>query len=121
MGRMRRSSSAASASGSSSRSCSRSNTGGDVVITAGRTSQEVFQHHGEALGVEDLDAIVADYADDAVFITREGVVRGKDGIRQAFADLLGQIPQAVWDIKSTVFEGDVLLLQHWGAESANTR
>ena len=90
------------------------------MITAGRTSQEVFQHHGEALGVEDLDAIVADYADDAVFITREGVVRGKDGIRQAFADLLGQIPQAVWDIKSTVFEGDVLLL-HWGAESANTR
>jgi ketosteroid isomerase-like protein len=90
------------------------------VITAGRTSQEVFQHHGEALGAEDLDAIVADYADDAVFITRDGVVRGKDGIRQAFADLLGQIPQAAWDIKTTVFEGDVLYLE-WAADSANSR
>src|SRR5918996_4726837 len=118
MGRMRRSSSAASASGSSSRSCSRSNTGGGVVITAGRTSQEVFQHHGEALGAEDLDAIVADYADDAVFITREGVVRGKDGIRQAFADLLGQIPQAGWALQSTILGGQVLLAQ-WGGGSGN--
>jgi ketosteroid isomerase-like protein len=29
---------------------------------------------------------VADYSDDAVFITPAGVQRGKDGIRQAFRD-----------------------------------
>ena len=26
-----------------------------------RTPQQVFQHHAEALGAEDLDGIVADY------------------------------------------------------------
>jgi ketosteroid isomerase-like protein len=85
-----------------------------------RTPQEVFQHHGQALGAEDLDDIVADYSDDAVFITKDGVQRGKDEIRQAFGDLLGQIPQAQWEIKSAVFEGDHMLL-HWAAESADTR
>jgi hypothetical protein len=31
-----------------------------------RTPQEVFQHHAEALGAEDVDAIVEDYADGAI-------------------------------------------------------
>lgn len=34
-----------------------------------RAPEEIFQHHAEALGAGDLDEIVADYADDAVFIT----------------------------------------------------
>jgi ketosteroid isomerase-like protein len=85
-----------------------------------RSPQDVFQHHAEALGAEDLDGIVEDYSDDAVFITKDGVLRGKDGIRQAFTDLIGQIPQASWNIKSAVYEGDHMLL-HWAAESANTR
>jgi ketosteroid isomerase-like protein len=45
-----------------------------------RTPEEVFQHHAEALGAGDLDEIVADYADDAVFITPAGVKHGQDGI-----------------------------------------
>jgi ketosteroid isomerase-like protein len=47
---------------------------------AARTPQEVFRHHGEALGAGDLDGIVDDYADEAIFITPAGVERGKDGI-----------------------------------------
>jgi ketosteroid isomerase-like protein len=34
-----------------------------------RTPHEIFQHHAEALGAEDVDAIVSDYADDAIFMT----------------------------------------------------
>jgi len=37
-------------------------------------------HHAQALGAEDLEEIVADYSDDAVFITPAGVQRGKDDI-----------------------------------------
>jgi len=59
-----------------------------------RTPEEVFQHHAEALGAGDLDEIVADYADDAVFITPAGVLRGKDGIRAAFTQLLADVPDA---------------------------
>ena len=41
-----------------------------------RSPQEVFQHHAEALGAGDLDGIVEDYSDDAVFITPAGVMCG---------------------------------------------
>ncbi len=60
-----------------------------------RTPQEVFQHHGEVLMAEDLDGIVSDYTEDAMFITPEGgVLRGKDGVRQGFVKLLGDVPGA---------------------------
>ena len=48
-----------------------------------RTPQEIFQHHAEVLIAGDIDGIVSDYADDAVFITPAGVERGKDGVRAA--------------------------------------
>ena len=82
-----------------------------------RTPKEVFQHHADALGAADLDEIAADYADDAVFITPAGVVRGKDGIRAAFAQLLAEIPEAVWDLKTQIYEDDVLFLE-WAVQAA---
>jgi ketosteroid isomerase-like protein len=89
-------------------------------MAATRSPQEVFGHHAQALGAEDLDEIVADYSEDAVFITPAGVQRGKDGIRQAFTKLLGEVPQAAWDIKTTLYEGDILFLE-WGAEGGGNR
>jgi uncharacterized protein (TIGR02246 family) len=84
-----------------------------------RTPEEVFQHHAEALGAGDLDEIVADYADDAVFITPVGVRRGKDGIRAAFTQLLADVPDAAWDLKTQIYEDDVLFLE-WAADAAET-
>ena len=34
--------------------------------------------------------------------------------------LLGEVPQATWDSKTTIYEGDVLLLG-WGAEGGGNR
>ena len=85
-----------------------------------RTPQEVFQHHAQALGAGDLDGIVADYSDDAVFITPAGVKRGKDGIREAFTGLLADVPNAAWDLKTQIYEGDILFLE-WAATSAATK
>jgi ketosteroid isomerase-like protein len=85
-----------------------------------RTPQEVFQHHAEALGAGDLDEIVADYADDAVFISPAGTLRGKDGIREAFTRLLADVPNAAWALPTQIYEGDVLFLE-WSAESAATK
>jgi predicted SnoaL-like aldol condensation-catalyzing enzyme len=82
--------------------------------------REVFGHHVQALGDENLDEIVADYSDDAIFITPAGVLRGKDGIRQAFTRLLSELPQATWDLKTTIYEDDVLLLE-WAAEGGSNR
>jgi len=85
-----------------------------------RTPGEVFQHHAEALGAGDPDEIVADYADDAVFITPAGVKRGKDGIRAAFTQLIADVPDAAWELKTHIHEDDVLFLE-WTADAAATR
>ncbi len=85
-----------------------------------RTPQEVFAHHAQALGAGDLDEIVADYSDDAVFISPAGVLRGNDGIRAAFTRLLADVPDARWDLKTQLYEGDVLFLE-WTADAGATR
>lgn len=84
-----------------------------------RTPEEVFQHHATALGAEDLDQIVADYADDAVFISPSGVQRGQDGVRAAFTQLLAEVPNATWELKTQIYEGDVLFLE-WAADAGAT-
>ena len=85
-----------------------------------RTPEEIFQHHAQALGAGDLDGIVADYTDDAVFITPAGVKRGLDGVREAFTQLLADVPNAAWDLKTLIFDRDVLFLE-WAADAGATR
>ena len=85
-----------------------------------RTPEEVFAHHAQALGAGDLDEIVADYADDAVFISPAGVKRGKDGIREAFTQLLADVPDAAWSLKTQIYEDDVLFLE-WAADAGATK
>src|SRR5512144_1312431 len=90
------------------------------TIMATRTPKEVFEHHAQSLGAGDLDGIVSDYAEDAVFITPQGVKRGKKGIREAFTKLLEDVPNARWNLKTQIYEGDVLFLE-WAAESSARR
>jgi hypothetical protein len=91
-----------------------------MEATTTRTPQEVFAHHGEVLVAGDLDGIVSDYADDAIFITPSGILRGKDGVRQGFEKLLADLPNAEWDIVTTLFEEDAMLLE-WKARSQKTQ
>ena len=85
-----------------------------------RTPEEVFAHHVQSLGAGDLDEIVADYADDAIFITPARTRRGKDGIRAAFTQMLADVPDAAWNLKTQIYEDDVLLLE-WAADADATR
>jgi ketosteroid isomerase-like protein len=86
---------------------------------AARTPQEIFGHHAEVLIAGDLEGIVSDYADDAVFISPDGVKRGKDGIRAAFTKLLADVPSADWDVPTQIYDGDVLFIE-WSAKAAST-
>jgi hypothetical protein len=78
-----------------------------------RTPEEVFAHHGQALGAGDLEEIVADYTEDAILIVNKTVFRGKDGARAVFTQLLSDLPSAAWQL-DTVFADDVLYLE-WKA------
>ena len=84
-----------------------------------RTPQEIFGHHAEVLIAGDLEGIVSDYADDAVFITPAGVLRGKDGVREGFTKLLADVPNADWAVPTQIFEGDVLFIE-WSAKAVST-
>lgn len=85
-----------------------------------RTPEEVFAHHAQALGAGDLDGIVEDYTDDAIVISPSGTRRGKTGVREAFTQLLGDLPSAEWSLKTQIYEDDVLFLE-WAADAAATR
>ncbi len=85
-----------------------------------RTPQQVFAHHAEVLGAGDLEGIVSDYTEDALFITPNGVRRGPDGIREAFRQLLSELPEATWDLKTQIYEQDILLLE-WAADARTNR
>lgn len=85
-----------------------------------RTPQQVFAHHAEVLGAGDLEGIVSDYTEDALFITPAGVRRGPDGIREAFRQLLSELPDAAWDLKTQIYEQDILLLE-WAADARPNR
>ena len=85
-----------------------------------RTPQEIFQHHASALIAGNIDEIVADYTEDAVFITPGGVLRGKDGVREGFTRLLADLPNADWEVPTQIYEGDVLFIE-WTAVSEKAR
>jgi SnoaL-like domain len=83
---------------------------------AQRTPQEIFQHHAESLGAEDVEATVLDYAETARIITPSGVVQGKAAIGKLFTDLFRTLPKAQWNVKTTYV--DNILFLEWTADSA---
>jgi len=66
-----------------------------------QTPGQVFDHHAKVLADGDIWGIVGDYAEDAVYIDPDGVVHGRDGIRRAFVKLLGDLPEAQWEFRTT--------------------
>lgn len=80
-----------------------------------RTPEQVFNHHVQALGAEDVAATVMDYAETARVITPVGVAQGKDAIGKLFADLFQTLPKARWNVKTT-FVDNILFLE-WTADS----
>jgi ketosteroid isomerase-like protein len=58
-----------------------------------RSTEEVLDHHLEALQAGDLEAILSDYSDDAVMISPMGSVNGHDGLGGVF----GAIPTEFWE------------------------
>jgi hypothetical protein len=85
-----------------------------------RSPHETYEHHLAALGDGDVDAIAADYAEDAVLVMPDGVVRGRAAIRETLAGLLAQLPPLTWDVPTRVYADDVLLIE-WSAAADTVR
>jgi uncharacterized protein (TIGR02246 family) len=85
-----------------------------------RTPADVLTDHLKALNAHDVEAILADYAPDAVLVTPGAALQGHDALRQAFGGLLEQMPNCVFTERSvteaTAGAEEVLLLE-WALES----
>jgi ketosteroid isomerase-like protein len=81
-----------------------------------RSAEEVFRDHGRAVNAGDLQAILADYADDAFLLTAQGVLKGKSGAETFFTQAFDVLPNVQVSAKHTAAAGDVVTVW-WSAES----
>jgi ketosteroid isomerase-like protein len=80
-----------------------------------RTPEQVVTHHLDAFTRHDLDAVLSDYAEDAIFIAPKQTVQGKAALRKMFEAFFangdGKTPAPMFEAKVTA-EGDVGY-EHW--------
>jgi uncharacterized protein (TIGR02246 family) len=69
------------------------------------STAEVLERHMAALAAGDVDALMRDYADDAVMISGPEPIRGRDAIEQMFKRIAAAPPKIEENVR--VVEGDV--------------
>ncbi len=69
------------------------------------STESVIRHHVQALADGDLEATMADYADDCVFIGNGQVVEGKDAVGKIFQGALANGPFKV-TVKDELYHGN---------------
>jgi uncharacterized protein len=68
---------------------------------------DVVRAHVEAFNAGDVDALMAGFADDAVFVTAEHMVVGTRGLRAMFGDALANLAPAM-ELRATVVQHGVV-------------
>ena len=89
------------------------------TTSAWRSPEEVFADHTRRLATGNLDSVVENYAEDAVFLSPAGALHGRAGVKSGLAALIEAVPDAKWELDAK-FAGDILLLT-WSATSAQSR
>ena len=57
----------------------------DAAALEARTPEQVVTHHLAVFRAHDLEGVLSDYADDAIFIAPKSTVQGKTALRKMFA------------------------------------
>ena len=81
-------------------------------------TEKTLLHHLQAFGEGDIDAILSDYAEDAVLISPDGLLRGHGEIRPLFEKLGDMLPPgSSFELLQQIIEGEVVYIV-WSAESS---
>lgn len=84
-------------------------------------SEQTLDSHLQAFARGDIEAIMADYAEDAVFYTPDTVLRGKAQIRPLFTELLKNFPPGSdTEVKRRVVDGELVYIV-WSGASPSMR
>ncbi len=72
-------------------------------------AQQIVTHHLKVSGKGDVEAVAGDYADNAILILPDAVIRGKKAIRNTFAKLLAPGPSQLAPVvtEKRVFEENI--------------
>ena len=65
-----------------------------MTTSPSRAAEDVFKRHARAMVADDMDDIVSDHADDALFITNAGILHGRAGVREGFTKIFADLPNA---------------------------
>lgn len=85
-----------------------------------RTPEEVLDDHLRQSKSGRVDEDLArNYAEDVVVLTGTGVFRGHEGLRQLSERLRQELPEARFDYRTQLVEGELGFLE-WSARSAST-
>lgn len=74
------------------------------------TTKDVFDHHLAAFLAGDIEETMRDYDDASVFISANGISKGRDEIRAGFERLFGSIfapGTYTFTTDTTQFDGDI--------------
>jgi len=85
------------------------------------TTESVLDHHLAMFGERDLDGILSDYAEDAILVTQDGVLRGHDEIRGLYEDLFPEFAadEATFSLDHQTVDGEYAYIV-WHAETPET-
>ncbi len=76
-------------------------------------TEAVLNHHIDAFGARDLDAVVSDYTEESVIHSQLGSVKGLDQIRKFFGNFLGNITDEAMEAMEMLYtkvEDDVAFI-----------
>ncbi len=84
------------------------------------STRDVLEHHMASFDAGDLDAVLSDYAQDAVLFTPQGPLKGIDAIRPMFRAMLAEFgkPGTAFSMQQLSVEGDYAYIV-WSAETAD--
>ena len=84
------------------------------------STEEVLNHHLQAFGDGNLEAILEDYNEDSVLFTQDGLLDGLNDIKPLFESFFAEFakPGASFTMDKQIVRGELAFIA-WRAESAD--
>lgn len=86
-----------------------------------RSTAEILDHHLKCFAKRDLDGVMADYSEDAVFLGPNGALLGRNAIQSFFQTIFVEFakPGVSFSLKQQLIEREYAYIV-WTAETVDT-
>lgn len=96
-----------------------SNHIGENVVEPPPEARAILEHFRDALQTGDVEAMAEDYADDAVVVTQQGAVRGRQRIMNLYQEIGRRVATDDLDLRMEAHPDGVVLFG-WTSEVAGS-